>query len=149
MRWRFLEDDFAILLLHHDLASLGIEVEGEHGIGGIINDKQGTLFCKSLHFEHDKRVGHRCVQQEAVVYVDAEAFAMEVAVHLDVVPSFVSHLPVGVVFEGVCQVEEQAGDEEYGDEEYGIENHEVFVRVMSFSAHNFDKFLQNYKKNGK
>ena len=144
--WRFFDNDFAFLFLHHDLAAFLVQAEWSCGIGHIVNDNQGMLFGKAVDVECHEGVGHGSVHQQAVVHIDAEALAGEVLADLDVVPAFVSYLLVGVRLGGICQVQEQDRDKKHGDEEYGVENHEVLVRILSFSAHIFHNFLQNYKK---
>lgn len=145
--WRFFENDFAFLSFHQDFSTFFVQVEGGGGVRLLVHNHQGMLVGKAVDIESGKRVGHRSIHQQAVVYIDAEVLSGEVGADFDAVAAFVGFLPVGVTFESVCHVEENARYHQYGDEEHGIEYHEVLMWVMSFSAHIVDKFLQKYKKN--
>ena len=145
----FFDDGFAFLFLDYHLASLLVQVEGGGDVRLLVNHHQHVVFGKAVEVESGKRVGHDAVGQQAVVHINAEVLSGKVGAELDAVFSFVSHFLVGITLQGECQIEEDARDNQYGKEKYGIEYHEVLMRILSFSAHNFDNFLQKYKKKRK
>ena len=119
-------------------ASFLAQTEYLKGIGLVVHPHQAMFVGKALEVENKGGVGHDAFVQQAVVDENADVLAGKISGNLNVVLSLVSDLFVGIPLEGIGEVEEDSADYHDRNEQYGIENHDIFMGVRSFSAHNSD-----------
>ena len=120
------------------MASFLAQTEWLYHVGLVVHPHQAMLVGKALEVENKGSVGHDAFVQQAVVDEDADVLAGEISGNFNVVFPFVSDLLVGIPLEGIGHVKENSADNHDRNEQYGIENHDIFMGVRSFSAHNSD-----------